>query len=121
MYYKQETGKTGEDVVEQYLIQNDYKIMGRNFRCNFGEIDIIARDLKKQEIVFIEVKTRNSKTYGEASEAVDYYKKKHILKSAKYFVWINKLESEYIRIDVIEVYLSKDDKPRINHIEQAFY
>ena len=121
MYYKQETGKIGEDEAEKYLIENNYKIIKRNFTCDFGEIDIIARDVRKQEIVFIEVKTRSSRVYGEASEAVDYYKKKHILKSAEYFVWINKLESEYIRIDVIEVYLRKDCKPQINHIEQAFY
>ncbi|MCL2341989.1 MAG: YraN family protein, partial [Firmicutes bacterium] len=90
-------------------------------RCNFGEIDVVARDLDKNEIVFIEVKTRKSKTYGDASEAIDYYKKKHIIKSAEYFVWINRLENEYIRIDVIEVYLGKNSKPRINHIKQAFY
>ena len=121
MYYKQRRGKFGEDTAEKYLIQNNYKIIAKNFRCNFGEIDIIARDLRKQEIVFIEIKTRNSKVYGEASEAVDYYKKKHIIKSAEYFAWINKLDNEYMRFDVIEVYLDKNDKPKINHINQAFY
>lgn len=89
--------------------------------CTFGEIDIIAKDLNRKEIVFIEVKTRNNASYGMPAEAVDYYKKKHIIKSAKYFIHINKLEDEYIRIDVIEVYIDKAGICKINHIEQAFY
>jgi len=121
MYYKQGIGKLGELKAEKYLIRNNYKIIERNFRCNFGEIDIIAKDLKKQEIVFVEVKTRNNKTYGEPSEAVNYYKKKHILKSVKYFMHINKLEKEFIRIDVIEVHLDKGKGYKINHIQQALY
>ena len=121
MYYKQETGKLGEDEVERYLIKNNYKIIERNFMCGFGEIDIIAKDLNRKEMVFVEVKTRNNKSYGVPAEAVDFYKKKHIIRSAKYFIHINKLQEEYTRIDVIEVYISKDRKYKINHIEQAFY
>jgi len=121
MYYKQETGKLGEDEAEKYLIKNNYEMIERNFRCRFGEIDMIAKDLNKKEMVFIEVKTRNNKAYGVPAEAVNFYKRKHIIKSAKYFIRINKLEDEYIRIDVIEVYVSKNAACKINHIEQAFY
>jgi len=121
MYYKQEIGKLGEDEAEKYLIKNNYEIIERNFICKFGEIDIIAKDIDKKEIVFIEVKTRNNKAYGVPAEAVDFYKKKHIVKSAKYFIHINTLEDEYTRIDVIEVYIGKEGHCKINHIEQAFY
>jgi len=120
MYYKQETGELGEDEAEKYLVKNNYEIIERNFKCIFGEIDIIAKDLYRKEMVFIEVKTRNNELYGVPAEAVDFYKKKHIIRSAKYFIHVNELENEYVRMDVIEVYINKNGVCKINHIEQAF-
>ncbi len=116
MYYKQETGKEGEDIAVEYLERIGYKIIDRNFNSREGEIDIIAID--KDEYVFIEVKTRSNKKYGLASEAVNIQKKKHLLKTIKYYIYLNGLEDNFIRIDVIEVYL-KDNKFYINHIKQA--
>lgn len=78
MYYKQETGKTGEDISTEYLEKNGYQIIERNFRCNQGEIDIIA--IQKNEIIFIEVKTRSNAHYGLPAEAVNIPKKKHLKK-----------------------------------------
>ena len=76
----QELGKIGEELAAKYLTQNKYKIIQRNFRCKFGEIDIIAYDLKNKELVFFEVKTRSNFKYGRPSEAVTKIKKKHILR-----------------------------------------
>lgn len=116
MYQRHETGKIGEDLVVKYLEQNGYTIIERNFECRQGEIDIIAKD--KEEIVFIEVKTRTNENYGKPKEAVDETKKKHIYKSSEFYVYINHLENEPIRIDVIEVY-KKQEKFIIHHIKQA--
>lgn len=116
MYYKQKTGKNGEDIAIEYLEKKGYTIIERNFYCSQGEIDIIAKD--KKEIVFIEVKTRRNYNYGLASEAVNRQKKKHLIESIKYYIYRNKIENTYIRIDVIEVYI-KNKKAYINHIEQA--
>lgn len=116
MYQRHETGKIGEDLVTKYLEQNGYKIIERNFECRQGEIDIIAQD--KKEIVFIEVKTRSNKNYGKPKEAVDRNKKKHIYKTLEFYVYINHLENEAIRIDVIEVY-KKQEKYIIHHIKNA--
>lgn len=116
MYQRHETGKIGEDLVVKYLEQNGYTIIERNFECRQGEIDIIAKD--KDEIVFIEVKTRTNENYGKPKEAVDETKKKHIYKSSEFYVYINHLENEPIRIDVIEVY-KKQEKFTIHHIKQA--
>lgn len=55
---KKELGDLGEKIAEKYLQNLNYKIIGRNFRRSWGEIDIIAYDQRKKEIVFIEVKTR---------------------------------------------------------------
>ena len=116
MYQRHETGKIGEDIAVSYLNEKGYQIIERNFECTQGEIDIIAKD--KKELVFIEVKTRASVLYGLPKEAVDKTKKKHIYKSAEYYIYLKHLENAPIRIDVIEVY-KKNQKYRINHIEQA--
>ena len=120
MNQKQITGKFGELEVQKYLMENNYIIMQNNFRCNFGEIDVIARDINKQEIVFIEVKTRNNNLYGKPAESINNIKKKHILKAVRYFLHRYNLEKEFIRIDVIEVYIDGNQNYNLNHIKQAF-
>ena len=116
MYERHETGRIGEDISVKYLEQIGYTIIERNFECKQGEIDIIAKD--KNEYVFIEVKTRSSVSYGKPKEAVDTTKKKHIYRSAEYYVYLKHLENEPVRIDVIEVY-KKQGKFTVHHIKQA--
>lgn len=116
MYYKTALGRRGEEVAIQYLLSRDYKIIERNFRTRFGEIDIIAKE--KNELVFIEVKTRSSGQYGEPCEAVDDRKIKHILRVAEYYIYIKRVRNIYIRFDVIEVKVSKE-KFEVNHIKQV--
>ena len=117
MYVNKETGKLGEDIAVHYLKQNGYVILDRNFECRQGEIDIIALDEK--EIVFVEVKTRTSNKYGAPSEAVNKIKQKHMLQTIKYYLYIRNLSDEFIRIDVIEVYIN-NNVYKVNHIKQAF-
>lgn len=112
---KQKLGKMGEELAASYLKKQGYKIIERNFKCKQGEIDIIAKE--KNEYVFIEVKTRQNFCYGMPSEAVDKKKQKHIWNATKYYIYLNKLENEFIRIDVIEIY-KKDEEYYINHIKQ---
>lgn len=75
MYVSHELGRIGENIIADYITKLGYKVVERNFECNQGEIDIIAKD--KEELVFIEVKTRTDISYGEASEAVTNTKKRH--------------------------------------------
>lgn len=103
MNQKQREGRIGEIEAALYLKKNGYKIICMNFKCMQGEIDIIAE--KNNMIVFIEVKTRTSKTYGEAREAVDLEKQKHIYRAAEYFLYKTQMEEVFTRIDVIEIYL----------------
>ena len=112
-----ELGKFGEEKAVSYLENQDYEIIARNFSCNQGEIDIIAKD--KNEIVFFEVKTRNSLNYGKPVDAVDNFKQKHIWKSAKYYLYKNNLLSAFVRFDVIEVYV-KNNNIFINQIKNIF-
>lgn len=115
---KIELGKKGETEVCKYLEKLDYFIIAKNFKCSCGEIDIIAID--KNELVFVEVKTRCSKKYGEAREAVDKQKKKHIKKAATFYIYKNRLENRFVRFDVIEAYFIKD-KFKIKHIKNTLW
>lgn len=117
MYFKQLTGKYGEEVACDYLEKNNYKIIERNFSCYQGEIDIIAKDFSKNELVFIEVKTRTSFKYGSPIDAVNKNKQKHLFKACQYYLYRYNLYHLFIRIDVIEVFI-KNNFPYINHVKQ---
>lgn len=91
MYVSHELGRIGENIIADYITKLGYKVVERNFACNQGEIDIIAKD--KEELVFIEVKTRTDISYGEASEAVTNTKKRHLINSIKYYIYKQKLEN----------------------------
>ena len=120
MYFKQRIGKLGEDLAYQYLQKNNYKIIEKNFTCRQGEIDIIARDNRKKELVLIEVKTRTNFKYGNPSDAVNRQKKKHIYYAGQYYIYKNRIKNIPIRLDVIEIYI-KNGTYHLNHIKNAFY
>ena len=113
---RKDTGNVGENIATKYLEDLGYRIIERNFRCKLGEIDIIAQD--KDEIIFIEVKTRKILSYGDPADSVNEPKQKHIYKAAEYYLLINDKLNNFTRIDVIEVYLN-DIGHKINHIKKA--
>ena len=119
MYFRKELGKLGEDLACDYLERNcNYVIVERNFCCRQGEIDIIAKDIIKKELVFIEVKTRSNLKYGNPAEAVDKQKQHHIMYVAKYYIYKKHINNIAVRFDIIEVYIEKE-KYKINHIKQV--
>jgi len=72
---KQKLGKRGEDLALTFLKKKHYKILARNFRAKrFGEIDIVA--CNKNQIVFVEVKTKSNYYFGYPEEEFTYFKKK---------------------------------------------
>lgn len=116
--YNKNLGDKGEFEATKYLEMLDYTIIARNYITINGEIDIIAKD--KNEYVFIEVKTRTSKEYGVPVEAINKHKKSHILRASEYYIYKNGLNSEFIRFDIIEVYINQKNK-FINHIKNVFF
>lgn len=108
-------GRIGELIAKRYLISIGMEILCTNYRTRFGEIDIIAKF--KTKIIFVEVKSRISRDYGLACEAVDLKKMNKITSVAKYYLLVNNLKDCEIRFDVVEVYF---DNQTINHIENAF-
>lgn len=117
--YNKDIGNYGENLALDYLNKNNYDIICKNFRTRNGEIDIICKF--NNIIVFIEVKSRYSYTFGFPSEAVTYLKQKQIINLSKYFLIKNKLFNYNCRFDVIEVCFNKNDNLyNINHLEDAF-
>lgn len=110
------TGKQGEDMATKYLAEKGYKILQRNYRCSYGEIDIICS--QGEQIIFVEVKTRKSTLYGAPEEAVTKNKIERIRKVALHY--LNKAEYyPEIRFDVIAIIIDKE-KVTIRHIIEAF-
>lgn len=99
--YNKDLGDFGEEVAAEYLTENGYEILERNYTVRGGEIDIICMD--KEELVFVEVKTRKSDIYGLPSEAIDRRKAEHIRCAAERYYQQNPVDCN-IRFDAIEVY-----------------
>ena len=116
LYIRHEIGKQGEELARKYLLKKGYNIIEKNFMARQGEIDIIALD--KDELVFIEVKTRTNQKYGKPASAVDYNKRKHMINTIKYYLYSRGMENQFVRIDIIEVYLY-NNKFKINHLKQV--
>ena len=110
-------GKKGEAHAEVYLKNEGYKIKEKNFRCPLGEIDIIALD--GGTLVFVEVKTRSSSSFGYPFEAVNKKKQRQILKTAKYYILKKRIKNTPLRIDVVSI-LIKGESIEAEIIKNAF-
>lgn len=111
-------GAEGEAVAANYLEQNGYRILTRNFRTRSGEIDIIAENNKT--IIFVEVKTRSSTFFGRPAEWVTYSKQRKLLKAAAYYLHSCGRDDASARFDVLEVLPSSYGLHVNNHIINAF-
>lgn len=115
--YKKLFGFIGESDTEYFLTKQGFKVLCKNFKSRYGEIDLIAT--KAELIVFVEVKTRSNEYFALSSVIVPS-KQKKIIATAKYFLINNPKYLEMVcRFDVAIV-LKKNDKNSINYIEDAF-
>ncbi|MBE7017396.1 MAG: YraN family protein [Ruminococcaceae bacterium] len=112
-------GRFGEEQAARYLKKKKYKIIGMNYSCRFGEIDIIAED--KLFTVFVEVKLRKNAAFAQAREFVTAAKQQRVMTAAQLWLSLNPTEKQP-RFDVIEVYAPEGNggEIQINHIENAF-
>jgi putative endonuclease len=111
------TGKRGEDLAAAYLAEAGYRIVERNYRCIFGEIDIVAEE--GETLVFVEVKSRRSEVYGEPQLAVGDEKQKKISRIAMHYLQERRLRHRLARFDVVAVKLPPAGL-RIELIRNAF-
>lgn len=113
-------GSWGEAQAAEYLRKKRFSVIATNYRCKFGEIDIIATNRKY--LVFAEVKLRKSDKFAKACEFVDIHKQQRLRTTAELYLSENPTKLQP-RFDVIEVYAADGtltEKPIIVHLEDAF-
>ncbi|MEG1761310.1 MAG: YraN family protein [Hydrogenoanaerobacterium sp.] len=115
---KRRIGNGGEDRAAEYLEDENYKIIQRNYNTGVGEIDIIAQNDKY--IIFAEVKTRSEASLETPAEAVTKAKQRRIIKTTQKYLSENSCSLQP-RFDVIEVITSEGAITGINHLENAFW
>lgn len=111
-------GKYGEDLAVEFLLEHDYHILERNFRWARGEIDIIAQ--KNGVLIFVEVKTAQTDSFGSPQSWVNERKQKQIGSVAERYLQVHEIINVDCRFDVIAV-TANGNNWKINHIENAFW
>lgn len=114
---KANIGARGEMAVAQSLREKGYNIVAANYRCRFGEIDIIAENAKY--ICFIEVKTRAENSRYAPADAVDFRKRQKLLATAQLYLAQYPTEKQP-RFDIAEVYIRRGRMYQIHWIENAY-
>ncbi|MFV9549612.1 YraN family protein [Algibacter sp. PT7-4] len=112
-----ELGKKGEQLAVDFLIENNYQIVERNYRFNKAEVDIIAQ--KKDILAIIEVKTRSTTNFGNPQDFVKPKQIQRLVKAINEYVTVNNLDVE-VRFDIVAI-VKKDKGYIIEHLENAFY
>lgn len=113
-------GVLGEELAAGFLTARGYHVLERNFSCKGGEVDIIARDPGDRSLVFVEVKTRRSMSYGVPQLAVTPFKQHQISKAALTWIAHNHQHDQNARFDVIAILLDVDGRHTVEHIVNAF-
>ena len=115
---RKQLGNDSEDLALNYLLQQGYRLIQRNFRCKSGEIDLIVQ--KENQLVFVEVRSRTGNQYGEPSETVNRKKQDKIRKTARYYLYQHRnLEQYYCRFDIVSI-VWKEGKATVEWIPDAF-
>jgi putative endonuclease len=114
---RQTLGKTGEDLACAELERRGYVVIERRYRRRGGELDIIARD--GRTVVFVEVKAREGRDFGEAAEAVTARKRQKMTQLALDYLARHHLTECACRFDVVSIHM-ENDRPTIELFQNAF-
>lgn len=117
---KKTIGQEGEDLAAEYLVNNGFEMITRNYRYGHGEIDIIVKDKSSGHLVFVEVKTRKNLEFGEPENAITKSKIRQLKKIAEAYFYEKDLKDVECRFDVIAIIWNKETKPKITHFKNAF-
>ena len=107
-------GALAEDAAANFLTGRGLRLLERNYRCRFGEIDLVLRDART--LVFVEVRYRRSHTFGGASESITTNKRRKLLRTARHYMAAHS-EFPACRFDVV---LLNGDTPELDWVINAF-
>jgi putative endonuclease len=110
-------GAFGEQLAVEHLMAQGLAILARNWRCRYGELDIVAADTDSRTAVFVEVKTRSGNGFGGVEYAVTPQKVRRLRQLTS--LWLAGQDTRWaaIRIDVIGVRVGRRRTPEISHIQ----
>ncbi len=114
---RRKEGAAGEALAAEYLVNNGYNILERNYHFEHAEIDLIAED--GDELVFVEVKARTSKVLGDPEDAMSEEKENHVRDAADGYLYEKGIENRVCRFDVVAVEF-ENGLVRIRHTKDAF-
>lgn len=115
---KRQTGTRMEEVAARWLVSRGYRILARQYRTPYGEVDLIV--LEGQTLVFTEVKYRGSDRCGSPAEAVNWQKQRHLIRSGLWYCQKEQISPDRpVRFDVIEL-IRRDGQLQIRQIQNAF-
>ena len=111
-----ELGKWGEELATDYLLDNGYEIIERDWKSGRIDLDIIARE--GSTLVIVEVKTRRNRLYGDPEEAVDYRKRQSLQQAINHYVKSHRT-GRTVRFDIISIVGTIGSEPEIDHIKDV--
>ncbi|MBE2228440.1 MAG: YraN family protein [Ignavibacteria bacterium] len=113
-------GKTGEAIAKEYFESLGFEIVAENYRYNRAETDLVVKDEKKRVLVFVEVKTRRNRNFGEPQESVTPKKQQQMIKSAEGFLMMTPGYEDYEKRFDVAAIMIEDGKAKLDHIENCF-
>jgi putative endonuclease len=114
MSHNQELGAAGEELAAAYLTGAGYTVLERNWRCNFGELDIVAET--DGQVVGVEVKTRSSMGFGHPAEAVNPQKLRRLSRLVRRWCVTHRRNPHTVRVDVVAILMAPGREPGIEHL-----
>lgn len=112
-------GRKAEDHAEGFLRRSGYRILGRNVRARFGEIDLVAQE--GGVLCFVEIRSRSGERFGWPEESVTWPKRRRLLQLARWYLQKNRLEEKPVRFDVLSIVTGPGGLPaRTRLIKNAF-
>jgi putative endonuclease len=112
-----EIGALGEQLAAEHLTKLGLRVLARNWRCRYGELDLIASDPAACVVVFVEVKTRTGVQFGEPTEAVTVAKVRRLRRLAGMWLAGQHLRWSAIRIDVVGVRVERGHAAEVVHLQ----
>jgi putative endonuclease len=110
-------GAFGEQLAVEHLTASGLQVLVRNWRCRYGELDVIAADTAARVVVFVEVKTRTTDLYGGVAQAVTPQKVRRLRRLAG--LWLAGQDTSWaqVRIDVVGVRIGQRRTPELTHVQ----
>ncbi len=121
--YTFKKGRAGEDIACNYLVGKGFKLIERNFRTRWGEIDLVMAE--RNTLVLVEVKFGYRGKAGRPAERLTRAKRRNFVNAVKYYLMTKGIRQQPIRVDVVEIIQkqaesSQEEGLEIHHYPDAF-